>query len=126
SLKDLAGVRVLAFPDHCLREIDCQVRERFPQWVADPVRLTTTDAHRLAQKYSGYCDAMSRVRAEIQVVPMLVGLFWQVEHSALYKPAYHPRKMDRMEEELTACNDEVIRALQAFERAFSNRVSVSR
>ena len=69
--------------------------------------------------------AFEPTRAEIQVVPMLVGLFWKVEHSALYKPAAKLRGIKRGEEEISACNDEVIRALQAFERAFSNRVSVS-
>jgi len=32
------------------------------------------------------CSTSSRVRAELQVVPMLTGLFWQIEHDAFYKP----------------------------------------
>ncbi len=33
-----------------------------------------------------YTPASSYVRAELQVVSMLTGLFWQVEHGTLYKP----------------------------------------
>jgi hypothetical protein len=40
----------------------------------------------LAPKYYGYCEKVSRkVRGEYQVDPMLLGLFWEVEHSAMYK-----------------------------------------
>lgn len=118
SLNDLAGVRILAFPDARLHDVDCKVRERFPAWIADPVRLTRRDANRLAQKYHGYVLPASRIRAEIQVVPMLVGLFWTVEHSALYKFAGKLRGVERIEE-MKAQHDEVIRVLEAFERAFA-------
>lgn len=88
NLPDLAGVRVLAFPharlievDDALRRIDC-----FTGWTADPVKNEKeTD---LAYTYNGYFKNVSeKVRAEYQVVPMLIGLFWEVEHSAIYKPA---------------------------------------
>jgi ppGpp synthetase/RelA/SpoT-type nucleotidyltranferase len=118
ALKDLAGLRILAFPDDLLHRIDTRIRGRFPGWIVDPVRLTRCSADQLAQKCHGYCRATSRIRAEIQVVPMLVGLFWTVEHSALYKPK-RPFRVERMEE-LNARHDEVIRALQAFEREFAD------
>jgi hypothetical protein len=38
--------------------------------------------------YFGNCpDASNKVRGEYQIVPMLLGLFWEVEYSAMYKPA---------------------------------------
>ena len=77
----------------------------------------------MAPKYSGYCEeASTTVRGEYQVVPMLVGLFWEVEHSALYK--LDPRlkgaalfwKMERRA-------SEVYRALNAFDEEFEALIS---
>jgi hypothetical protein len=39
----------------------------------------------LGPKYHGFCAVSSRIRCEYQIVPMLLGLFWEVEHSAMYK-----------------------------------------
>jgi hypothetical protein len=72
----------------------------------------------LVPKYSGYHkEASDRVRGEIQIVPMLIGLFWEVEHSAIYKPslrlkgaAPHPEMKRRA--------SEVYKALRAFEYQF--------
>jgi len=84
SLPDLAGVRVLAFPNRRLAEVDEALRVRFPDWTSKPVRDDSGAV--LASKYYGYCiGASNKVRGEYQVVPMLLGLFWEVEHSAMYK-----------------------------------------
>lgn len=84
SLSDLAGVRLLAFPDSVLRKTDQALREHFRGWIPDPVR--SDDGVILAPTYNGYCGNVSgRVRGEYQVVPMLLGRFWEVEHSAMYK-----------------------------------------
>ncbi len=45
------------------------------------------EAEPLAFKYYGYCSRSDVVRSELQIAPMLVGLFWEVEHSAIYKPS---------------------------------------
>jgi hypothetical protein len=85
SLPDLAGVRALVFPRDRLVDVDRCLNELFAGWAANPVPDETGAA--LALKYSGYCRGVSdKVRGEYQVVPMLVGLFWEVEHSAMYKP----------------------------------------
>ena len=84
NLPDLAGVRALVFPSNILLEVDQTLRRRFSHWISKPVK----DEHgvELASKYFGYCrQASRRVRGEYQVVPMLLGLFWEVEHSAMYK-----------------------------------------
>jgi len=85
NLPDLAALRILVFPRQRLDEVHKIVRERYADWTCDPV--TTGDPpKRRAWKYYGFCPINSRVKAEIQVVPMLTGLFWQVEHDYFYKP----------------------------------------
>jgi ppGpp synthetase/RelA/SpoT-type nucleotidyltranferase len=84
ELPDLAGVRVLVFPNSRLVEVDDALRDHFPDWTGKPVKDDSGAA--LAPKYYGYCEKVSSmVRGEYQVVPMLLGLFWEVEHSAMYK-----------------------------------------
>jgi len=84
SLDDLAGVRVLVFPNRRLNEVDNVLRAHFDEWTYKPIRNDQGDV--LAPKYYGDCTRASlRVRGEYQIVPMLLGLFWEVEHSAMYK-----------------------------------------
>jgi hypothetical protein len=84
NLPDLAGVRVLVFPDSRLLEVDEALREHFPGWISKPVKDDSGVA--LAPKYYGHChNVNARVQGEYQVVPMLLGLFGEVEHSAMYK-----------------------------------------
>ncbi len=85
KLPDLAGVRVLVFPRSRMTEVDRCLTECFTGWTPNPVPGEAGAT--LAPKYNGFCrDVSSKIRAEYQVVPLLVGLFWQVEHSAMYKP----------------------------------------
>lgn len=84
NLPDLAGVRILVFPNSRLIEVDESLRSRFGHWTSKPVKDDSGSI--LAPKYHGYCeDARTKVRGEYQIVPMLLGLFWEVEHSAMYK-----------------------------------------
>jgi len=84
TLPDLAGVRVLVFPNSRLIEVDTALRARLENWESKPVK--DDDGEVLAPKYHGYCEgASSKIRGEYQIVPMLLGLFWEVEHSAMYK-----------------------------------------
>jgi hypothetical protein len=85
SLPDLAGLRVMVFPKSRLEDVHAIVRARYAEWSSDPVKTGTPPRFR-AWKYHGFCSTSSRVRAELQIVPMLTGLFWQVEHDAFYKP----------------------------------------
>lgn len=87
-LPDLAGVRVLVFPDRRLTEVDALLRAHFTDWTAKPIPYN--ERSRLVPKYYGYCrtqnhERLSNVLGEYQVVPMLLGLFWEVEHAAMYK-----------------------------------------
>jgi hypothetical protein len=115
DLSDLAGVRVLAFPGSRLAEVDEQIRNRFESW--DVSVLGEADLP-LGLQYSGYCrEASDRVRGEIQTVPMLIVLFWEVEHSAIYRPSPELKRV-ATDPEMRRCASEVYKALRAFERQF--------
>jgi ppGpp synthetase/RelA/SpoT-type nucleotidyltranferase len=123
SLKDLAGVRVLAFPKSRLGEIDIALRTNpkttFPSWTADPVLGNRGET--LAFKYWGHCSASSRVPGEFQIVSVLTGLFWEIEHSAIYKPAPRLRGVARalgMQER----SRDIQNAISAFEEEFERLV----
>jgi len=85
SLPDLVGLRVLVFPKSRLEGVHAMVRAKYAEWSSDPVKTGIPPRFR-AWKYHGFCSASSRVRAELQIVSMLTGLFWQIEHDAFYKP----------------------------------------
>ena len=85
DLPDLAAVRILVFPKSRLEDVHTIIRRQYAEWTSDPVTTGAPPKFR-AWKYYGFCSTSARVRAELQVVPMLTGLFWQVEHDAFYKP----------------------------------------
>jgi ppGpp synthetase/RelA/SpoT-type nucleotidyltranferase len=115
DLSDLAGVRVLAFPSSRFAEVDEQIRNRFESW---EVSVLGEDDLPLGLQYSGYCrKASDRVRGEIQIVPMLIGLFWEVEHSAIYKPSAELKRV-ASHPEIRRCASEVYKALKAFDQQF--------
>jgi ppGpp synthetase/RelA/SpoT-type nucleotidyltranferase len=116
-LNDLAGVRILAFPKCRVIEIDAALRLRFPDWKPDPVPPLPDSANSLALKYHGYLPEHCTVRAEIQLMSMLVGMFWEVEHAALYKPGDQLRGMG-IALKMQPRYAEVIHALNTFEAEF--------
>jgi ppGpp synthetase/RelA/SpoT-type nucleotidyltranferase len=116
DLKDLAGVRVLAFPRARRTEVHEVLRGEFAGWHRDPFRDDPQET--LGYKYSGLLKEVSdRVRGEFQIVSMLVGLFWDVEHSTLYKPTPELRGVARSLA-MRQRNQEVLRSLEAFEEEF--------
>ena len=123
QLPDLAGVRVLVFPRSRLNEVDESLRALFADWTSDPVLDDKGDV--LAPKYKGYCrDASLTIQAEYQIVPMLIGLYWQVEHSAIYKPAPNVKALkDKADSEpLERLNANVVRALLDFEAEYERNL----
>jgi ppGpp synthetase/RelA/SpoT-type nucleotidyltranferase len=123
SLNDFAGVRVLAFPRSRWLEADCLLRQhsQFALWTSDPVRVRPNDvgAEPLAFKYYGYCSRNTALRAELQIAPMLIGLFWEVEHSAIYKPSPHLKGVLAGMDERTI---KVYEALEDFESEFERLI----
>ena len=124
SLHDLAGVRVLAFPRRMLTEIDEALQSRFlsPNWTPRPVFNKETDEV-LAFKYHGLCpEASVRVQGEYQIVSMLTGLFWDVEHAAIYKPAPGLKRI-KGDKKMNDRTSAVYQALTAFEDEFERKIS---
>ncbi len=122
TLNDLAGVRVLVFPKTRWLEANQEVRkhERYKSWQPDPIP-SEDEEEPLGFKYHGYCSRSAKIRAELQIVPMLVGLFWQVEHSAIYKPSPELRGVLASLEMKQRTRD-VYAALKAFEEEFERLV----
>jgi len=120
DLRDLAAVRVLAFPVARLEQIDEALKPRFQDWTPDPIANEQNEV--LAPKYYVYCaDAGSNVRGEYQVVSMLTGLFWEVEHAAIYKPNPDLKGAER-NSELQDLTDKVYLALTSFEQGFERAI----
>ncbi len=85
NLKDLVGVRVLFFPDAICSDIDKILKKKFNTWKKDHI-LNMSNDDVLAYKYYGFMKKKDSIYSEYQIVPMLIGLFWVVEHSTTYKP----------------------------------------
>jgi ppGpp synthetase/RelA/SpoT-type nucleotidyltranferase len=122
-LNDLAGIRILVFPRSRLTEVDEALRNRkpFTSWNSDPVE---DDGELTALTYYGYSKASEKVKGEYQIVSMLTGLFWEVEHSAMYKPAPTLKGVTRSLE-MQQRYKEVLKALKAFEQEFEASVRLS-
>jgi hypothetical protein len=122
KLRDLAGVRILAFPQEVFVAIDQRLRQSllFRTWSADPILY----AGKLkAPKYFGYCENIhSEVLGEYQIVPMLIGRFWDVEHSAMYKPTGWAKGADK-DPDLRSLRTKVEQALLDFETEFESFVT---
>jgi len=121
ALNDLAGVRVLTFPRYLMAKVNRELRKRFPCWKADPVPGCVEGEEPLAFKYHGCCEASTKVRGELQIVSMLIGLFWEVEHSAIYKAAPRLKGVARSLEMQDRTRD-VLNAFRAFEEQFEDLV----
>ena len=121
KLNDLAGVRILLFPRKRIDEVDRVLREIFDSWTADHLLV---EGEVLALKYHGYSPVGDRVRGEYQIVSMLTGLFWEVEHPAIYKPS--PRLKGAVKSlAIEQRTSEVYRALQAFEDEFEATIRLN-
>ncbi len=112
SLPDLVGVRVLTFPQRRLEEVRETLLPRIAGWVADHIEP-------IVFKYTGRWNPGDLVRSEIQILSLLIGLFWEAEHSAIYKPSPDLRGVaPRMKDRSSA----VIAALQEFESEFGRLI----
>ena len=115
SLQDLIAIRVLVFPTRRIKDVDKRLRETFPRWRADHIPLLGV----LKRHGKLHCD--DSVKAEYQIAPMLIGLYWSVEHDALYKPNPALRGVEK-HPDMRAKRVELERVLIEFEETFQQVV----
>jgi hypothetical protein len=126
DLKDLAGARVLVFPSKRLSQIDDLLRASVPfrGWTPHPLLYAGKTLQ--APKYYGVFESVSgEIQGEYQIVPMLLGNFWEVEHSAIYKPVGWAKGADR-DDDLKALIKDIELALSRFEEKFERFVEKNR
>lgn len=86
ALRDLVGIRVLVFPSQGVDQVHTALLPLLSDWSSDPVPGIEPGDAPIALKYYGRCaSGFTTVTAELQIVSSLIGSFWEVEHSALYK-----------------------------------------
>lgn len=125
QLRDLAGVRVLVFPRGLISRVNKIVLNSFDSWVSDPVPSFNDDDDPLALKYYGHTPYSNNIIGEIQIVPMLTGLFWEVEHAAIYKPKPEFKGISRSLE-MRQQTQKVLNELKNFEETFEKLISKGR
>ena len=121
ALPDLVGVRILTFPQACFEQASEIVTNRIPEWTSDHIPAEEPSAPPIALKFHGFWHRDDRFRSEIQIVSLLIGLFWEVEHSAIYKPAPNLRGVSKslaMKSRTAA----VLASLRAFEQEFGRLI----
>ncbi|HUP62457.1 MAG TPA: hypothetical protein VNA69_18780 [Thermoanaerobaculia bacterium] len=124
SLPDLVGVRILTFPQVRFAEAQKIVAARIPRWESDHILADDPTDQPIALKYHGVWHPDDTFPSEIQVVSLLIGLFWEVEHSAIYKPAPNLRGVAEsiaMKGRTAA----VLTSLRQFEQEFSDQLAHS-
>ena len=120
SLRDLVGVRVLAFPSGIANEVHKLLRPNFIDWKFEPIK---DGGVRLGSKYNGhYAESMEGLGCEYQIVSTLIGLFWDIEHAAIYKQAPNLKGLGPVMGDQTSA---VYLALKAFEAEFERQIEIS-
>src|SRR4051812_14690594 len=120
-LPDLIGIRVLTFPHRHFETVRRLLSPITDAWTSDHLDAINPTASPVALKYSGLRNPTDSVKVEIQIVSLLVGLFWEVEHAAIYKPSPSLRGVEKspaMQSKTAA----VLSALRDFEEEFDRQI----
>lgn len=106
------------FPHKLISKVDDTLRRYFSCWKQDHIH--NEDKTIIAQKYHGFIDEKhNKFTCEYQIVPMLIGLFWEVEHFAYYKPNPDLKGIkDALQME--SAYQEVLKSLNKFDEIFIN------
>jgi ppGpp synthetase/RelA/SpoT-type nucleotidyltranferase len=123
DLPDLVATRVLAFPSQRVVDAHEALRPILSMWNEDPILGVKPSDPPRAIKYFGHCDqAPTDITAEIQIVSSLIGSFWEVEHSALYKTSPDLQGVLGAES-MTERSSAVHAALREFENEFERLIA---
>jgi len=122
SLRDLVAVRVLVFPSYRREQVHTALLPLLKDWTSDPVPGIEPGDSPLALKYYGRCSsACTNLTAEVQIVSSLIGSYWEVEHSALYKTSPNLQGVIRSPS-MKARQQAVLSALHEFENEFERLI----
>ena len=116
ELKDLVGFRVLVFPENLISEVNKKITDNFSSLKSDPILKNNDPEKVVAHKYHGKANEGDTFQSEIQIVSMLIGLFWEVEHFTLYKQDLSFKGV--ISEDLKNKNDEILDALKEYSNIF--------
>lgn len=116
GLHDLVGARIFYFPLELKDEIKKLLNKKFKFWEYDPIKIGNEEIPKFYGKIGGH-----ELDAEYQIVPMLVGAFWDIEHSLYYKP--HPQYKNIKDSLfLKDSYNNAIKALYEFEKKFEDEI----
>jgi len=122
SLRDLVAVRVLVFPSYRREQVHAALLPLLSERTSDPVRGIEPGDVPVALKYFGRCNsALTTLTAEVQIVSSLIGSFWEVEHSALYKTSPNLQGV-LLSSRMKARQSAVLSALREFETEFERLI----
>lgn len=124
SLPDLVGVRVLTFPQRHFEAVRQVLKPRTDVLRADHLPGVTPEDPPIALKYHGLWSHDDPIQVEVQIVSLLVGLFWEVEHSAIYKPSPNLRGIEKSRA-MKGKTAAVLSALRDFELEFDRQIDTS-
>ena len=122
ALPDLVGVRILTFPQACFDEARKVIEPKVHGWSSDHIADENAEKSPIALKFHGFWSSNDVFHSEIQIVSLLIGLFWEVEHSAIYKPAPNLRGIAKSLAMKSRTAD-VLSALRAFEEEFGQELA---
>jgi ppGpp synthetase/RelA/SpoT-type nucleotidyltranferase len=122
SLRDLVAVRVLVFPSYRREQVHKALLPMLSEWTSDPVPGIEPGDVPVALKYHGRCSSASTtLTAELQIVSSLIGSYWEVEHSALYKTSNDLQGV-LLSPRMKARQRAVLSALRDFETEFERLI----
>ena len=110
------------FPSYRREQVREALLPLLSGWTLDPVPGIEVEDAPVALKYYGRCgSASTALTAELQIVSSLIGSFWEVEHSALYKTS--PNLQGVMHSpSMKARQRAVLSALRDFETEFERLI----
>lgn len=125
DLKDLVGVRVSYFPNNLYPKIAHSLSREFSDWSQNHTSDYDTPSKIIAHKYQGVIDKhTSDIIAEYQIVPLMIGLFWEVEHFAFYKPHQNYKGIINRTE-MEECTQAIYKQFEVFEKTFAKIIHQS-
>ncbi|MBX9587126.1 MAG: hypothetical protein K2X50_07685 [Gammaproteobacteria bacterium] len=80
------------------------------------------ETFRYGFQYQGKIKENENIGCEIQIVPMLIGKYWEVEHFVLYKPLPLYKDIKKDCPEIKELYDKICETLEDFEKKFSEFV----